>query len=72
MFQHDPGIGGKLYLAGGAPRAGGVSGRLDVYNPSTDSWTRKADMLAPAVMAGSAAVHGLLYGIGGLATSEPP
>ena len=47
-------INGKLYAAGG------VEPRLYVYNPATNSWTRKADM--PHIQSGSAAViNGQLY-----------
>jgi N-acetylneuraminic acid mutarotase len=37
-------VGGKLYLFGGFTDDLGASNQVDVYDPASDSWTRKKDM----------------------------
>ncbi len=39
-------IDGKMYLFGGFTDDLGASARVDVYDPATDTWTRKKDMSA--------------------------
>ncbi len=61
-------INGKLYLAGGnstSNLSAGVSGVLEAYTPSTNTWTTLAPM--PTARAGAASLvsNGLLYVIGG-------
>ncbi|MBA3570269.1 MAG: hypothetical protein H0W28_13260, partial [Pyrinomonadaceae bacterium] len=57
-------VGGKLYLIGGL--GGGSAGRVQIYNPSTNSWT----LGAPAPYAGGAvsigAMGGKIYIAGGI------
>jgi N-acetylneuraminic acid mutarotase len=61
-------IGGKLYVAGGWD---GVSTTwlTEAYNPATNKWTERADMLTPRHSAAAAAVNGRLYVIGGVGGS---
>ena len=37
-------VGGKLYLFGGFTETLAAANQLDVYDPASDSWTRKKDM----------------------------
>ncbi len=39
--------------------------RVEVYDPSTDTWTRKADMPTPRWGLGTCAIDGRIYAIGG-------
>jgi N-acetylneuraminic acid mutarotase len=62
-------IGGKLYLSGGsfvtADGLGGLHPGLNVYDPASNSWTKKADM--PKRVAGgvTGVINGKLYVLGG-------
>lgn len=61
-------IAGKFYVAGRAtPYVGGDEpGRLEVYDPVTNQWTKKAPPpTPPAVGAAGAVLKGRLYVIGG-------
>jgi N-acetylneuraminic acid mutarotase len=54
-------IGGKIYVTGGYTKAGeyyGATASLFVYNPASDTWTRKRDMPA----AGGGGVTGVIRG----------
>ena len=53
-------IGGDQIIAGSVP-----SGLVEVYDPSTDTWTRKADMPTARGFFGTAVVDGKIYAIGG-------
>jgi N-acetylneuraminic acid mutarotase len=58
-------LGGKLYVAGGR-RLGSPADfpqkSLFVYDPATNTWTRKADMPLPAYAGGvQGAINGILY-----------
>ena len=57
-------MNGKVYVTGGG---GGTP--FQVYDPSTDTWTRKANQLTSHVRYGACAVDGILYLIGG--TNSP-
>jgi N-acetylneuraminic acid mutarotase len=55
-------IGGKFYVVGG--------GVLEVYNPSTGSWSTRAPMPTPRAYFASAAAAGKLYVIAGRRSSD--
>ena len=63
-------VGGKIYVFGGV--TAGVPGAtwnppaLDVYDPATDTWTRKADIPTARSMAAASVVDGRIYIIGGV------
>lgn len=61
-------LDGKIYVIGGTDE-NGVSSKLEVYDPATDSWTALADMQGIGILAktelGAAAVNGKIYAIGG-------
>jgi len=54
-------VGGKSYSAMGS----GVTGRLEAYDPATDTWTTKAPMPNPRRGLGVGVVNGILYAVGG-------
>ena len=56
-------MNGKVYVTGGWP----TLTSFQVYDPSTDTWTRKADLLRANGREGhgACAVDGILYVIGG-------
>src|SRR5262245_6461817 len=61
-------MNGKLYVAGG--RFGGGVGSemtdiLEIYDPSTNSWTSGASLLSPRAGVTAAVANGCLYLIGG-------
>ena len=55
---------GKLYLFGGGD--GGAEGKVQVYDPGTNSWSTGADMPWAAVSASTALIDGLIYVCGGI------
>jgi N-acetylneuraminic acid mutarotase len=67
-------VDGKIYVIGGdqnihANRSTYGSPTVEEYDPSTDTWTRKADMPTSRVLPGTCAVDGKVYAIGGLSSS---
>jgi hypothetical protein len=42
----------------------------EVYDPATDTWTRKADMPTPRTFLSTSAVNGKIYAIGGCSVFE--
>ncbi|MDP8922604.1 MAG: kelch-like protein [Chloroflexota bacterium] len=68
-------IDGRLYVAGG--RFGGGVGSemtdvLEIYDPSTTTWTSGAPMLAPRAGVAAVAANGCLYVIGGEGNEADP
>ena len=57
-----------IYAIGG--NNGTEVGTVDEYDPSTDSWTSKADMPTPRVNHAAAAVNGKIYVFGGEAAGS--
>jgi len=66
-------VDGKIYAFGGL--MAGVPGvtegdrflsALEVYDPATDTWTRRADMMTPRAGAAAVTVDGKIYVIGGV------
>jgi hypothetical protein len=60
-------VNGKIYFAGGAPSPFGQGdpARLEVYDPSANTFTQLADMPNGVYKAGATAVNGKLYVVGG-------
>jgi len=63
-------LNGKLYVMGGIDHYSTERGDvalfdLDVYDPILDSWSEKADMLAPRFLFSSCAYNGKILAIGG-------
>lgn len=61
-------IGGKIYLLdGGDPVTGSYDyGKLEMYDPATNTWTDKADMIrGKAGNFGALATNGKIYALGG-------
>jgi len=54
----------KVYAIGGDGTAG-VSGAVEVYDPETDTWTRRASKPVPVRNIGAAVLEGLIYVPGG-------
>jgi N-acetylneuraminic acid mutarotase len=58
-------VGGKIYAIGGAiPPFVSVS-TVEEYDPATDTWTKKTDMLTARRWLATGAVGGKIYAIGG-------
>jgi hypothetical protein len=67
-------VDGKIYVIGGdqnihANRSTLGSPIVEEYDPSTDTWTRKANMPTSRVLPGTCAVGGKVYAIGGLSSN---
>jgi len=58
-------VAGKLYVAGGNSGGGTATGRVDVYNPTTNSWSTVASMPTPRVGGAAGLISGKLYVVGG-------
>ena len=72
-------VNGKIYVMGGVARSSGwywdlaeatadeLVSAVEVYDPETDTWTRKTDMPTARCGMGTVVVAGKIYTIGGLA-----
>jgi len=61
-------LNGKIYAMGGMVNSGQTLVALSIveeYNPATDTWTRKANMLKPRLSFTAAEVNGKIYVFGG-------
>jgi N-acetylneuraminic acid mutarotase len=68
-------IDGKLYVVGGSapctPNCTPFYDKLEVYDPSTNTWATKAPMPRPLLAVGAAALDGKLYVVGGQVETSP-
>ena len=68
-------IGGKIYVTGGVTLAAGgkwkTTGKLEIYDPETDTWVSGADMPTPRGWLSGALAHGKWYLVGGSARFQP-
>ena len=74
-------VNGKIYVIGGVARSSGwywdlaeatadeLVSAVEVYDPETDTWTRKTDMPTARCGMGTVVVAGKIYTIGGLAAN---
>ncbi len=65
-------INGQLYIVGGCVNSdcgARVTNQVEIYNPTTNSWSNASPMLTPVASAATAVINGLLYVAGG-ATSD--
>ena len=74
-------VNGKIYVMGGVARSSGwywdlaeatadeLVSAVEVYDPETDTWTRKTDMPTARCGMGTVVVAGKIYTIGGLAAN---
>jgi N-acetylneuraminic acid mutarotase len=58
-------VAGKLYVAGGNAGGGAVTGRVEVYNPASNSWSTIPSMPTPRVASAGGLIGGKLYVVGG-------
>ena len=59
-------VAGKIYIIGGVTRLGKERmGRVDVYNPATNTWVKGQEMPTPRSQLGVAVVGNHIYAIGG-------
>jgi len=65
-------LNGKMYVVGGCNDGGCASPltAVQVYDPSTDSWSSAADYPQPVTFAMCGGINGKLYCAGGSATNE--
>ena len=68
-------IAGKIYVTGGVTLAAGgkwkTTGKLEIYDPETDTWESGADMPTPRGWLSGALAHGKWYLLGGSARFQP-
>jgi N-acetylneuraminic acid mutarotase len=73
VFHCAGAVDGKIYVLGGCRSGWNVNGAdvtdVDVYDPATDTWTRKGKMRSPRAMAAAAVVNGKIYVFGGIVGS---
>ena len=68
-------VNGKIYAIGGTqgdPTGWGGMPTVEEYDPSTDTWTKKADMPTARQSLSTSVVNGKIYGIGGIRTWAIP
>jgi N-acetylneuraminic acid mutarotase len=57
--------GGRFYVFGGSRVHGVVTGVTEVYDPTTDAWSWKAEDLIPTGMSAAGFIDGKIYLVGG-------
>jgi N-acetylneuraminic acid mutarotase len=63
-------VDGKIYAIGGAGPVYQALDTVEVYNPTTDTWTTKAEMPSARQGLSTSVVKGKIYAIGGGASSS--
>jgi hypothetical protein len=58
-------VGGKVYIMGGTNE--GIISTVDVYDPTSDTWTTVAPLLTARKLLGAAVVDNTIYAVGGAA-----
>jgi N-acetylneuraminic acid mutarotase len=62
-------VDGKIYVIGGEvdsdPNTFATTAAVEEYDPTTDTWTKKADMPTSRAFFGTSVVDGIIYAIGG-------
>ncbi|MDD9205579.1 kelch repeat-containing protein, partial [Georgenia sp. 10Sc9-8] len=61
-------VDGRLYLIGGL--GGGSAGKVQIYDPTTNSWTLGAGMPFAAGSSSTSVIHGRIYAAGGIIGSS--
>lgn len=73
VFHCAGAVDGKIYIIGGCGSGWNVDGAdvtdVDVYDPTSNTWTRKGKMRSPRAMAAAAVVNGKIYVFGGIVGS---
>jgi N-acetylneuraminic acid mutarotase len=73
VFHCAGAVDGKIYVLGGCGSGWNVNGAdvtdVDVYDPASNTWTRKGKMRFPRAMAAAAVVTGRIYVFGGIVGS---
>ncbi|MEB3197023.1 MAG: kelch repeat-containing protein [Candidatus Sericytochromatia bacterium] len=59
-------VGGRIWVAGGLDGRGRLSGAVEVFDPASGTWERKAPLRTPRAFAGMGLVDGRLLVAGGL------
>jgi N-acetylneuraminic acid mutarotase len=59
-------VNGKIYAIGGWGVSNPAIAVVEMYDPDTDKWMHKADMLIARCDLGTGAVNGKIYAIGGM------
>lgn len=60
-----------IYVMGGVPSGGGVTGANEMYDTTTNTWTSKAPMPTPRHRFGIGEVSGVVYALQGSTASSP-
>jgi N-acetylneuraminic acid mutarotase len=58
-------VDGKIYAIGGSPHGDAEVAAVEVYDPATDTWMKKADMPRARNWFSTSVVNGKIYAIGG-------
>ena len=59
-------VDGRIYALAGSTTVSLSTGVLEVYDPATDAWSRRADLPVPTCGPAAAVVNGRIYLFGGL------
>jgi N-acetylneuraminic acid mutarotase len=59
-------LDGKIYVMGGSGHNWEKLSVMEEYDPATDTWTRKADMLMSRTVVSTVALNGKIYAMGGV------
>jgi N-acetylneuraminic acid mutarotase len=65
-------VGGKIYAIGGGPNPLVALSTVEEYDPKTDTWTKKTDMLEKRFFPSTSVVNGKIYVIGGTQAFPAP
>jgi len=58
-------VNGKIYAIGGVVSYPTITSKVQEYNPVTDTWTTKADMITARAYPSTSVVNGKIYAMGG-------
>jgi N-acetylneuraminic acid mutarotase len=64
-------VNGKVYVIGGEPSPQASLGTVEEYDPTTDTWTWKAEMPTKRTFLCACAVEGKIYAFGGVTAGVP-
>ncbi|MEE8576573.1 MAG: kelch repeat-containing protein, partial [candidate division Zixibacteria bacterium] len=65
-------LDGKIYVIGGLSQTAALTDIVEIFDPTTNSWSTGPSYPAPIHHCATAVVDGILYGIGGYITSSLP
>ena len=64
-------LNGKVYVIGGLTPRGGITNRVEAYDPVSDKWEQKADLPVALHHTSAASINGHIYVLAGLQLALP-